>query len=102
MTDNTSATGGYLQPTSTPAIPDGEPLLNFFQGWIAGISGLVSTLVIAADQPEPPNIPPQTAVWCSFRFEDTGSDDYPAVVHSGSGDGQDTLYRNETFDVVCS
>lgn len=91
---NTSATGGYLQPTDT--VLEGEELENFFQALIVGVTNIDSTMVRPAWQPEPTNIPDTGALWVAFRIEDEQNDNFPYL----SPDG--TLHLHEIFSCVCS
>ncbi|OVE94454.1 phage neck terminator protein [Allorhizobium ampelinum] len=98
---NTSATGGYLAPTSTqPADDDG--LEDIIQAIVVGITGLDGTLVRPRWQPNPPKQPAQNANWCAIGVTRQQPDSYGAIVHSGSGDGSDTLQRHEYLDVLAS
>ena len=54
---NTSATGGFLSPLSTPAPLEDQALADFFQQYVAGITGIAGNLVRPRWQAEPPNIP---------------------------------------------
>lgn len=63
---NTSASGGFLAPTSTVALVEDDALDDFFQTFVVGVTGLPATLVrprwqpIALDQPEP------SVDWCAI------------------------------------
>lgn len=98
---NTSASGGYLQPTPPPPL-DGAALEDFFHDFIVGLTALPNTLVRPAFQIEPPNIPPKGTIWLAFAFEDVASDTFPFVGHHPVNDGGDELQRHEEFDVRCS
>lgn len=111
MTNNTSATGGYLSPVTSPAPLDDADLEDFFQEMIVGITGLDKTLVRPAWQGQPPNIPnaktdfnhpvQNMPVWCAFHFQDEESDTYPWVGENSEGTAEQ-LQRNEQFGVICS
>jgi hypothetical protein len=78
---NDSSTGGYLTPAATPAPLEGQALLRFFQGIIAGVSGLPGNMVRPYWQTEPPNIPDAGVAWAAFRITRRPSDEYPFVGH---------------------
>lgn len=100
---NTSATGGYLGPAVAPAPLEGLALLNFFQAWLVGLSGIVGTLVRPALVPEPANIPPAATAWAAFRFRARSSDAFPYVEHVHTVDGgEDRLQRHEELDLLVS
>lgn len=103
MTANTSASGGYLVPASTPAPLQSQALQRFVQQFIAGVSGLDGTLVRPRWQAEPPNIPPAATAWCAFGITHSVSDTFAFIEHQNTlGGGQDNLQRNEMLDVLCS
>lgn len=101
MSDNTSATGGYLTPVGTAPL-DGDPLLDAVQAAIVGITGMDGTLVRPSPQPDPPPQPPAGTDWCSFQVTRREGDDFPSIVHDGTGDGSDTLTRHETVEMLAS
>ena len=101
---NSSATGGFLQPTNPPPL-EGEALEDFFHDLIVGCTGLDPTLVRPAWQVEPPNIPIAGTNWIAFHFVDTLSDDFPFVgqfPQSGNAIQQSELQTHEEFNVHCS
>lgn len=95
---NTSATGGYLTPTNT--VLDGNLLQDFFHGVIAGITGLVNTLVRPAFQPNPPTRPGIDVDWCGFAILNRRTEALPWYVQNDENDG--TLSRTELFDLQVS
>lgn len=98
---NTSATGGYLLPSSTPAPLEGQSLLRFLQQVIAAITGLDGTLVRPRWQPEPPNIPTAGTAWAAVGITSRSSDTYPYVGMNADGLSS-TLQRHEQLDLLCS
>lgn len=99
---NTSATGGYLQPTGTAPL-EGQALLDFLQAWVVGITTLDGKMVRPRWQPEPPNIPSAGMAWAAIGVGgERKSDTYPAILHDSAGDGSDTLQRNEELSLKCS
>lgn len=81
---NTSATGGYLAPTSTPPANDDE-LEDVFQAALAGVSGLAGAFVrprfpsTLAKQPE------ASVNWCAFGVMETAPENNPYIEHDGAG-----------------
>jgi len=98
---NTSATGGYLSPTvETPPL-SGDDLENLLQSVVAGISGVAAEYVRPRWQPVPPKQPEATVDWCALGVVDISADN-PAIMHDGTVDGSDDLWRHETLSVLCS
>lgn len=102
VTDNTSATGGTLQPTPEALPLDGRALLTYLQNWIAPLTTLDPTLVRPAFQDEPSNIPDAGTAWCSLALVgEWKADTYP--YQSESDDGLTTmLQQNEEMTLLCS
>lgn len=96
---NTSATGGYLTPTTAP--PDDDLDLDvIFQGAVSGITGLQGSMVRPRWQPTEPKIPPIGTNWCGVGVTVTSPDDFPSVEHQAAG--QDILKRHEEIEVMAS
>ena len=72
---NTSATGGYLLPSTpqlpTPAAPQDSAFDTLLQNFIVGLTGLPGSLVWPAWQVVIPNLPPVTTNWASFVVSDS-------------------------------
>lgn len=100
MAVNTSATGGYLFPAA-PALED-DGLEDFLHDVIVGITSLSSDMVRPRWQPEPPDIPDETAYWCAFGVLRQESDFNPYIRHAPGGNGNDQLERHENLEVLCS
>lgn len=71
MTDNTSATGGFLNVTPDP---DQVGLENALHDLIAGITALAPTMVRPRYQPDPPKQPPKDSDWCAFGVTDADNE----------------------------
>lgn len=101
---NTSATGGYLAPTSPP-VPDDDHLDDMFQEMVVGITGLAPDLVRPRWQPVDRKIPDVSVNWCAIGVVSDEPDANAYVVHSqgdpGSG-GQDDLRRTENIRVMAT
>jgi len=99
---NTSATGGYLVPTSGAPLED-DALDDFFHGVVAGITGLANTVVLPRWQTEPPQFP--TGDWVAFGIMSRKADTFAYVGHDGdaaAGQGEDTMIRHEELELLCS
>jgi hypothetical protein len=97
---NTSATGGPLQPAANPAPLEGQALLRFFTGLIAGITGLSGNMVRPYWQGESPNIPDAGVAWAAVRINRRPSDTFPFVgrLPYAPEDGNDHLQRHEMLE----
>lgn len=101
---NTSASGGYLSPTSAPIAED-DALDDIFTEAIAGITGLDGTLVRPRVQPKPPKKPANTVNWCAVMINEDDADAGPVITHDpngGGGLGQDTYTRHKNVTVLAS
>lgn len=105
---SSSRAAGYLAPASTPAPLYGQPLREFVQAFIVGVTGLAGDLVRWNVQAEPPNIPAaDTPAWCGFDLAVIAANTFPAVRHLGdvgAGDdaGVDELQNHEVIQVLAS
>lgn len=97
---NTSASGGYLTPTSSTT--DGDALDDQIQAIVVGVSGLVGSLVRPRWQPTPPARPSRVTTWCAIGVTQTEPDANPVVEHDSSGEGQDILTRHEVLTLLAS
>lgn len=89
---NTSATGGWLQPTGKIAAQASDSDLDdLLQQAVVGITGLAGELVRPRFQRTPPQQPPNPDTnWCAIGVRDEDPDDNAAMIHHGSGDEGDT------------
>lgn len=98
---NTSATGGYLTPTSSPPAEDGA-LDDIFTGLIVGLAGYDPALVRPRWQVTIPKMPDPSVDWCAIGVTEDEPDDNAAITHDPTGNGQDNLIRQETIRVLAS
>jgi len=104
---STSATGGYLIPSTTNAIED-EALRVFFQKMVSGITGIDGTMVRPRWQPEPPSMPSFGTNWAAIGVTKRTRDVNAYIKHvsksdmNGNNIGSDFVHRTEVLDVLCS
>lgn len=96
---NTSATGGYLAPTTAPL--DDVALRRFMHGVIAGVTGLTSDKVRPAWQPNPPVRPGIDVNWSAYAIINQTPEAGTAYQQTRD-DGGYNLKRHESFDVLVS
>ena len=99
---NTSATGGALTPSPTPAPLYDEALADFFQAWIVGITNIAPTLVRPRWQPEPLNIPAAGIDWIAFGVSIGRGDVFAAELHFPAVNGYNEVRRHEELTVKAS
>ncbi|KAA6459629.1 hypothetical protein DYQ86_16045 [Acidobacteria bacterium AB60] len=99
---NTSATGGFLAPSSINGDLNDNALIDFLQTVVVGITGLPGNMVRPRWQPEPPNIPDAGANWAAIGPGSIKRDPFAGVIHQSAGQGDDLLVRTRTVDVMCS
>jgi len=102
---NTSATGGYLAPSSELPLEDGA-FDAVLQGFVVGVTALAGNLVRPRWQPIPPPTPDPTVNWCAIGVvvEDP-AEGKGFITHDGSdngGLGSDTLQVNDEVEVLAS
>lgn len=99
---NDSSTGGYLTPATSPAPLEGQALNRFLQQVWVGITGLDGTLIRPRWQPEPPAIPPFGTDWMAFGITRRKGDTFTSTIHDPTGNGNDSVYRQEMLDILCT
>jgi hypothetical protein len=99
---NTSATGGYLQPTVILDKNDQE-LHRFLQQLVSGITGIEGALVRPRWQAESVTAPDFTQDWVAIgeirRTPDFNTNDFSS---SSVSPIPDSKYRNEVLEILCS
>jgi hypothetical protein len=99
---NDSSTGGYILPLSSSPPLEDAALDAVFQQLVVGLTGLPGNMVRPRWQPTVPKQPEPTENWCAIGLTEDDPDDYPAVIHKSSGNGQDNFYQHETLNVLAS
>lgn len=106
MTTNNSSTGGPLVPgSSSPTLLQDNALLDFFTGWIVGMTELDPALVRPRWQENPPNQPTIDQSWAAVGVENAPADWDAWVRHvpdHPDGDGSDVLQRAQEIELLCS
>lgn len=105
MTANTSATGGFIVPSSATPIDD-DALDDALQAVVVGITGLSGSLVRPRWQLVPPQMPEITVNWCAIGvINETADQGLPTLIHDGAdngGLGSSTSYQQSQFEVMAS
>ena len=94
---NTSATGGILRETN---FQNRVELENLWHDYFVGITGLDTNLVRPAEQRNPPTTPGADTNWLAFKITNGNSNDYPDVMHSGAGDGEDIVIDHTPENIM--
>lgn len=101
---NTSATGGYLTPTS-PEILEGDALDDVITEAVAGITGLPGAMVRPKWQAKPPKRPALSVDWCAMGLTESAADAGPVIVHKpsgGAGLGENHYTRHKDVTALVS
>ena len=99
---NTSATGGFLTPNPSPAPLEGDALVNFFQEWVVGLTGLPGTNIRPRWQAEPPNIPKENVDWAALGIIRREADTFAAELHYPAALGYNEIRRHEVLHFLIS
>ena len=78
---NTSATGGYLSPTTVQGA-EGTVLQRFLQQIVVNITGLDGAVVRPGGHAHRPQRPAASATWCAIGILRRQADTNPALVYS--------------------
>lgn len=112
-TQNTSATGGFLVPIVPPAdcpvaLYD-DALIDFYQPFVTGITGLAGPMVRPRWQVVPPTLPAVDINWCAIGVTEMDGDAFAFVGHQSFSVGsppvavqRDVLQRQEELQMLCS
>ena len=98
---NTSATGGYLAPSSPPP-PSGLELDTLIGTLVAGITGLPGEMVLPRWQETQPRIPDISENWVGVSVTASKPDDSPSQIHHSEGDGYTVLRTFWRLEVLGS
>lgn len=98
---NTSATGGYLTPASSPTPLEDAALVAFFQAIFVGITGIAGNLIVPRWQQTPPNYPAIGMNWMAFGIVNRKADTFAYEQYFGAAN-VDYLQRNEELEFLCS
>ena len=106
MSDNTSATGGYIRDLP-PGPISAEDIETALQAMASALSGLPGNMVRPRWQPTPPVQPDVSQTWASIGATMTEADEYPAIIHVGgtilpgqTNPGYSIMQRHQTLTVV--
>jgi len=101
---NTSASGGYLTPSSS--VVDDDDLIDIFTEAVAGITALPGQMVRPKWQPKEPKRPDSSVNWCAVGITTTQSDAGPVIQHVPTGGdenlGQDLYTRHQNIEVLAT
>jgi hypothetical protein len=97
---NTSATGGYMVPETSPL--DRAAIEELLRAAVAGITGLPGRLVRPRWQRTPAPVPHAATAWCSVGILSTGTPGIPATIHDPAGEGVDVQVLWRRLRVQCS
>lgn len=97
---NTSATGGYLVPTSSDPLPGGLTLNQFINTVLVGISGLAGTLVRPKWQIAPPSQPDIDVNWIAFAVV-ANIPDANSYVWTNADDTSNSIMQ-EGLEIQCA
>lgn len=98
---NTSATGGYLSPTSVAPTHD-LPLDVQLQRVVVGITGIDGSLVRPRWQETPPQQPARDVNWCAIGIIRIGAAYGHSITHFPDGEGYDEAETYEDLELLAS
>lgn len=99
---NSSATGGALLPSGSPAPLEGDALDDFLQAWLVSLTGIAPTLVRPRWQPTPANIPAFGTDWVAFGVSNFDRETFAAEQHIGTGQGYNEVRAHEELTCLAS
>lgn len=97
---NTSATGGYLVPSTSSGFPGGVTLNQFIQQVLVGISGFTGSLIRPEWQEAPPQQPDLSVDWIAFGVNITQPDTFEFIGVDNTG--ATFTQRQQQIEVACS
>ena len=97
---------GFVRPFDTLSELNDLILNRFLQQLVAGVTGIIQTMVRPRWQPEPPNQPNFDKDWAAVGRVKRDRDTFAAVLHftdpQDFDNSTDSMYRNEIVDILCS
>lgn len=100
----TSATGGFILPSSTTQLPKNLTFTQFIQTLLVGISGLPGELVRPDWQPNPPKRPDINTNWMAFGVSESDPtiNSFLGNVKNSDDSISYVSQRHEKFTVKCA
>lgn len=106
MSGNTSATGGFIGPDTSPAVLEDPQLTDLLQALVVGITGIAGTLVRPRWQPTPPDQPAASVDWCAIGVMRRTNEDGLSYMGHEPGDEEtpatDVMQRHQVLEVLAS
>lgn len=99
---NTSATGGYLIPATSPAPLEGQTFEDFLQAIVAGVTGLAGQFVRPRWEAEPADVPDFDVDWAAIGVTAYRPDTFSYEQQDPDGDGSTELKRTEEVEILLS
>lgn len=96
----TSATGGYLTPSTTSGFPGGLTLEQFIQTVLVGLTALPGNLVRPSWQVKPPKRPDNTVNWIAYGITNDTPDANAYVGLDAASNFN--MQRHEGLEIECS
>lgn len=104
MSQNSTATGGFLKPNPQPptldTVPAGLTFIQFIQQLLVGLSGFDGKLVRPQWQQEPPKQPDINTNWLAFGLGSATADNNAYI--SVDRDDNPQMQRNELIPIIVS
>lgn len=104
-TPNTSASGGYLRPSTSSPYPNGLTFKQFLQTVLVGITGFDPTLVRPEWQRNPPKQPDGDINWLAFGFGKIKADANAVIgitPATASPPNANFTLRHEELEIKCT
>lgn len=99
---NTSATGGFLKPDVLDPPQNDAALDAILQRLVVGLTNLTGDLVRPRWQVKVPKQPEPSVNWCAIGVLTLDPKGSPAIQHSSTGQGSDSLSDHEYIEVLAS
>lgn len=99
---NTSATGGALLPSASPAPLEGDALDNFLHDYLVSLTGIPKNMVRPRWQPTPANIPVFGSDWVGFGILNFNAETFAAEQHFTNPSVYNAIKRHEDLECQAS